>query len=454
MVMCRGVKGVRWFAGIVACAALGAGAEPVVTGAEVREFLGDRNAKLVYTKLDSAHHDKVGRSLWYLDFSEDELVERKILETYDDTAEPRNEMISPDGEWVAYNLLNTEATSDTNREAPVHAWLYVSKLQENAPEPTALGMGALPHWWKKPGTDELYLMYNGKDLENGGWVGCWPSAPCYPPRNSPTYCLRMDPTDMTTVGSATELTNLQMNGGRSRNGAWMFSAGGLPMSARMDSLAVSDATVHERINLSVDSRDDKDSLDGCNPSMSPHWRSEDIRLLYLDKPHLGYHICDVRGENREHILWENSENPYIDEPEWSTGKNYATAKASPNAMDPPYDIYIIRMIDHASLKVLDGNYSFPHLWIEGTNAVRDRDVLRSRRGALSPLYRQGVLTVRGLDRQGSARVEVLDVRGRVVAAATVRGRNPSIAVSMSRGAYLVRIVDGSMRGTSGEIMVR
>jgi hypothetical protein len=146
-------------AGCMAIAAAAATAGPVATGSQVREFLG-ASGTLVYTKLDCNDNscNKAGRSLWYVDFSEETLVERQVVDYHTANTEPRNEIISPDGQWVTYNTRQSGNT------------LYACRLQENSPTPISLGTGALPVWWTKPGTSELYIIYVDRDLENGGWA--------------------------------------------------------------------------------------------------------------------------------------------------------------------------------------------------------------------------------------------------------------------------------------------
>jgi len=239
--------------------------------------------------------------------------------------------------------------------------------------------------------------------------------------------MRLNPTTMRPAASATQLTSYQMNGGRSKSGAWLFAAGGLPMTIRVSPTALSDAQILEEVNLSVNAYSDSDSLDGCNPSMSPHWADADVRLLYLDKNHRGYWICDVQGGHRTHTIWGETDNPYLDEPEWSTDAGFATGKASRNNMDPPYDIYMLKLTDHSRLKVIEGNNSFPHLWVEGSNAIGSQPALRQSDG----LGRWAAL--------GDGQVvEVHDMAGRLVGhreAGTQAGRLNSTAA----GALVERV---------------
>jgi hypothetical protein len=432
--------------GLVAVLALGGAvsAAPVVTGTQVRTFLGGATGKLVYTHLDNNTANKTGRTLYYLDFSEETLVEHLVVDYHSANTEPRNAAISFDGQWVAYNTL--QGVNDV-------ADLYIARLQTSAPTPIALGTGALPYWWLRPGSDELYVIFNGKDLENGGWAGNYRGGGYYPPRNSPTYCQRVDPTTMAAIGSSTQLTDYQMNGGRSKNGAWMFAAGGFPMSLRIEPTAVAATQIFEKISLSVDSASDSDSLDGCNPSTSPHWAEVDIRFLYLDKPHTGYHICDVRGNNRIHRTWGSEDNnPYLDETQWSTHVNFAAGKGSLNDQQPPFDLYLFRISDGAKLKIIEGNNSFPFLWVDGSDAIRESRSAPAGNRVARVAYSNGLVRVTGGSVAGF--VTVSNAQGRVVAGPTALSAT-GVPVQLAPGTYVASVRDlAGVEFARGSLLVR
>lgn len=427
---------------LVAAFVASAIAGPVVTGSQVRSFLGNTTGKLVFTKLDcnDASCDKKGRSLYYLDFSEENLTEHKIIDYYDESVEPRNTVISPDGQWISYNTLNVNKTWQGNK-------LYIARLQANVGGTRSLGDGALPHWWRKPGTDELYVIYNTRDLENDGWAMSWP------PTNSETRIQRVDPGTMQLIGSDSKLIQYQANGGRSTNGKWLFAAGGFAGTFRIDAYATANATIHEDVYFGTNPNYSEDDLDGCNPSISPHAAEDDTRVLYLDKPHTGYHICDVRGGNREHIDWNNSENPYLDEPEWSTHPNFFTGKASRNNMDPPYDIYIVRISDHAKLKVLDGNYSFPHMWVDyDPSSVRRSGAMRTPSDVRVAADRTSLRFAGALDAR--ATVSLFDARGRNVTTARI-GRDMRVdGLDLRPGRFLLEVREGSTVLCTRSVLVR
>jgi hypothetical protein len=107
---------------------------------------------------------------------------------------------------------------------------------------------------------------------------------------------------------------------------------------------------------------------GCNPSTSPHSKAEDLRFMYLSEPHLAVYIANIQGQVVDSIVKNSADgNVYFDTPEWSTHWEYATVVGSARSIRPPFDIYIMRLSDDSLLRVLDGNYYWPHLWIEGSS---------------------------------------------------------------------------------------
>ncbi len=419
-------------------------AAPVATGPQARAFLGGASGKLVYTKLDCNDNscNKQGRSLWYVDFSESTLTERQVVDYHSENTEPRNTIISPDGDWIVYNTRQ--------RDNP----LYINRLVQNSTTRIDMGDGAVPVWWTKPGTAELYVIYVDNDLEDGGWMGGYNGG--FPNSSTgATRCRQVNPVTMASIGSAQRIMSYQANGGRSVSGAWMFTAGGCPGTFRIDPTGTSDVTIYEEISLSVDAWSDSDSLDGCNPSMSPHANDNDLRVMYVlrngNENHRGYWVCDVRGDNRQKFIWDNTENPYFDEPQWSNHADYAAAKASRELTTAPFDIYIYRVWNGSHLKILEGNYSFPYLWIDpatiGTAAPAPaRPASRDWRLALAG----GVLRSTG----AAGRLLVVDSRGRAVVSTVVSGTEDCVVLrAMAPGAYTAVVRTAEERVMSRRLVV-
>jgi hypothetical protein len=254
---------------------------------------------------------------------------------------------------------------------------------------------------------------------------------------------------MQPIGSAQRIMTYQANGGRSASGAWMFTAGGCPGTFRIDPLGTSDVTVYEEVSLSVYAWADDDTLDGCNPSMSPHESDGAVRVMYVagygSWNHHAYWLCGVRGDDRRRIVWDDSENPYIDEPQWSNHPDYAAAKASSRFIEAPYDAYIFNVWTGSRLKILEGNYSFPYLWIDpATIGTRGQ----APRVPVTPAWhlamRGGVLHSSGV--AGVARV--LDARGRAVVTTALTG-DDRLAANLAAGVYTV-----VCRADDGRVLTR
>lgn len=411
----------------------------VATGQQVRAFLGGASGKLVYTKLDCNDQscNKQGRSLWYVDLSEATLTERQILSTASDDGEPRNTVVSPDGQWISFNVYNID-------NSWAGTWLYVARLQASASK-TSLSQGAIPHWWKKPGTNELYLIYNDADLEgSNGWMMSFPW------NRVPTKMIQVNPSTGATIGSATTLLNTLANGGRSANGEWLFAAGGAPGTFKVNATVTSNATALETVSLSLDAgTGDWDTLDGCNPSMSPHAAEADIRVMYVcrdnDNNHRAVWTCGVRGDDRKRIMWNDTENPYVDEPEWSNVPQYAAAKASEENITAPFDIYLFKVDGSGLLKVLEGNYSFPYLWVDPTTiGVRGSRATVEGAGVAGVRVNGSMLSV------PSGWVRISDMQGRTVAQWQTQTAQAAAVPQLGVGAYVITstALDGAVTRTS------
>jgi hypothetical protein len=145
--------------------------------------------------------------------------------------------------------------------------------------------------------------------------------------------------------------------------------------------------------------------------MSPHVAQTDIRVMYILRGgtynHRGYWLCGVEGQSRLKVLWSDTENPYVDETQWSNHPDFAAAKGSLRDETAPFDVYVYRVWDGMHLKILEGNYSFPYLWVdESTIGVKTRQ----RRAAERPAWRVAVAG----DGVTSGALPVVDMRGRMV----------------------------------------
>jgi hypothetical protein len=198
MALCAGAAVLLW-TDLLAADAI------VTSAADARSFLANKAAKLVYTRWELNEWGdagwKTGRSLWYIDLSEEVLREREIVRFAD--VEPRNAIVSPDGQWVTFNTFLDD--DFTNAES------YICRLQQNAQSTLIkIGVGGQPHWWTKPGTTEEYLIYSSGDLENT-WNKYWQE-------KGETFIQRIDSQTKQPLGSAQQLLPYYANSGRSKAG--------------------------------------------------------------------------------------------------------------------------------------------------------------------------------------------------------------------------------------------
>jgi hypothetical protein len=163
---------------------------PIVSGSAIRDFLGGHSGKYAYTQFQGTDGYKAnGNPLYYVDFSEDSLVERQVVQT--DEGEARNAIISPDGKWVTYNVRHLgSGWGDATWNK-----CYIAELKENS-TPIYICDGAQPHWWIKPGTSELYIICVNGDLEDA-WQNTWPPNA----HNATTYSIRVTSATMQPSGS-------------------------------------------------------------------------------------------------------------------------------------------------------------------------------------------------------------------------------------------------------------
>lgn len=325
----------------------------VTTGAEVRSFLGNKAGKLVYTRWELNEEGdpgwKTGRSLWYIDFSESTLREREIVRFED--VEPRNAIVSPDGQWVTFNTFLDDDL--TNAES------YICRLQENAQSTLIkIGIGGQPHWWTKPGTTEEYLIYSSGDLENG-WNKYWQE-------KGETFIQRIDNQTKQPLGLPQLLLPYYANSGRSKAGGWLFVSGRATGAYKIDALDTEQAHIFSQTEWQIDR--------GCNPSISPHRSDKDVLVMINGAAvnsdlgygaHTYFMIRDTKGTIVKAVPNPlRDENRYLDTPEWSSHVDYATVTGMEGDLVPPCDVFLFRISDTKFLKVIDGNNQWPYLWVE------------------------------------------------------------------------------------------
>jgi hypothetical protein len=418
-------------------ASLSVSATPVLTGSQVRAFLGSKSGKLIYTKYEtglttSIANPKDGRSLWYVDFSEETLVERKVVQNTN--IEPRNPCISPDGQYLAYNNWSTGGPA---------AELYVCRMMENATSPVDLGQGAQPHWWINPQNQDLYLVYPGNDIE-AEWH-------CAFPGSSSDYCCHTAGTTslfkiVNGQGSGTRQTLISYyaNAGRSVQGGWLFASSRGTGTYQINPSATSATTP---LATNTFPGNNNSGLWGCNPTVSPHPTDATTQMMWLNNSSPAVHDTIYVGTPLGQLLYtipkDNADgNTVWDTPRWSNDTNYAAAVASATLERTPYDLYLIRLSDKSQLRVVDGNYQTPYLWIDEGQSPVQRPALTPRTSA-SDLVRvtsQGV----SIAHAGDGWLQVIDMNGRTVVRTALSQQGA--VLRLRAGAYAVQVTNS--RGTT------
>jgi hypothetical protein len=400
---------------------------PLVTASQLRGFLGGRTGKLAYGKFDNPDdHRRDCRTLCYIDFSEEGLPEHTVATHYDENADVRNPSISPDGQWVAYNTLAIVGTGwDTKK-------IYICKLQDSAGK-IYICDGAGPRFWTKPGTDELYLIFTDRGFEEG-FQFWFPSASVNGSFGGSTYIVRLDKT-MHPVGTPTVLVAYNCNGGRSKNGKWLFMSERATGTYEIDGNATATTSVIRMHQFGPADENDPAYMWGCNPSISPHMDDAAIRTLHLDLTHEGYWVTSVTGTTIHYDKPDNGE-PLMDLPEWSNHPDFITyvGHVGTDLNAHPWNIYVARYPSGTELKVLQGNYYHQHLWVNtdaagvGTqrrNKVQGTVVSGKSGGSM----RNDTRTIRYFDLNGK---QLRFTGANAPAGSKTRGI-PSIAVARNNG---------------------
>jgi hypothetical protein len=418
---------------------------PVVTGSAVRQFLGNRAGKCVYTKWEGLTGYDNGVSLWYVDFSEDVLVERQVVNTTaSGGGSPQNPLISDDGNWITYNVRTVINNIGYNKS-------YVCQLKENATPALIADTAAQPHWWVKPGTTDEYLIFNNGDLMDV-WQSNWPPNDF----NAKTYIIPL--VNKQASGSKVLMFPYLANGGRSRDGAWMVVAGRSTGIFKVDPLATGTTTPIAITQFNT-------AVAGCNPSTSPHTVSANVKVIisndvytYQGKtlvPHQSFAIRTTAGAEVKVFVRDPTDGNLLwDCPEWSNDTNYAAGCASPAYCTSPFDIYLVRLSDNNQYRIIDGNYQWPDLWVaQGTRAVEKSPAATQEIPRLMVCGRQGAMEVKtGNVRTGT--VTVFDISGKMIRQKQIGNESTTTVSGLASGYYRVTVAakQSSVNVTSSVIV--
>ncbi len=337
--------------GLVLLTCLGAEARPVVTGPEVRAFLGGRTGKLVYLKNYSYR-------MYYLDFDDSVLQERPLLPYL-----AANPMISWDGSRVLYERYSAVYIQDLTDSNTMEHLVYAGPASE-------------PHWWVQPQTGNEYVTYTQGSLDDWAW----------PPQSGAAYILKLN-------GYAgdppTQLIPYMMSTGRSHDGNWGATSHHSTGMYRLDSSRVDTAFLASKNWMNSGS-----FLLACNASINPTPNpSRQNRMMHLTSGqglvngtlydnHQAVFIRSWNDPDIDHPFWymgipgdncnnDSSGNLFWGFPEWSTDEDYFTATGSKDVSIPDSgDLYIVRIDTTGPSRILrvlqgDGINFMPHLWVKG-----------------------------------------------------------------------------------------
>jgi len=317
-----------WIAVLLAFSGTANAATSVTASAsEVRNFLGGRTGKLVYVD-----NNESGKCYWI------DLSDMSVHKLSDDTnvSEP---LLSPDGSRVIYGLYNIISkwpgqSSDNEGDA------YIRSLGGGSRSHVAGGSVAgnesfAPHWWVDPqngGEYVVYMDYYEKDTQGAGGRGTWKQKIV---SNQPS-------------GNPVKILNHAFDGGLSKDGQRIGEAYHYLHMARTSDLGGGDGD-------DISSR-----LDGgnqcCNASLSP---DNQYHIMHLRIDHGGCNIRDA-NDNEIQVIWKPTGATEMQNPEFSTDPGYSTFTAQ---FGSSYYMYVANTQTGASLKIAEGNFGVPHLWV-------------------------------------------------------------------------------------------
>ncbi|MGA3051078.1 MAG: hypothetical protein ABSE00_04075 [Chitinispirillaceae bacterium] len=332
---------------------------------EISTFLGTTNTNF---KIAYALTYNGPRDIYYVDFNDSAPAPKVLIKpaaglNYD----ADKPMISPDGTFVAYGLLEGNNVYGA----------YIQKLDTTAKPVLINPSGTRPHWYQDPATGLLYLIYStvylieGLTMDTGIGV---------------TYKQQVDTGNGgSAVGSPILIAPYPMNGGLSKDGQYLctgYQPGcfctPLPTAALIP--------INQGVQI-------------CNPSIDPDSVTTDHQMMFLNiggvQNLLGTfstdptYPADAQGNLPEHsvLFIVDVSNTVINFipisimgsgyaawqcPQWSNNQNYAIAIAASNDGSTSWDLVLIKNVrtkdGESSLILTVGSgkmntNSTPSLWI-------------------------------------------------------------------------------------------
>ncbi|MFC1654529.1 Ig-like domain-containing protein [Myxococcota bacterium] len=313
------------------CGTADAATTVTASASDVGNFLGGRTGKLVYVDNNDS-----GKCYWI------DLSDMSVHKLSDDTnvSEP---LLSPDGSRVVYGLYNIISkwpgeSSDNEGDA------YIRSLGGGSRSQVAGGSVAgkqafAPHWWVDPANGNEYIVYMDyyeKDTQGSSGRGTWKQRII---SNQPS-------------GNPVKILNHAFDGGLSKDGQRIGEAYHYLHMARTSDLGGGNGD-------DISSR-----LDGgnqcCNASMSP---DNQYHIMHLRIDHGGCNIRDA-NDNEIQVILKPSSATEMQNPEFSTDPGYSTFTAQ---FGSSYYMYIANTQTGANLKIAEGNFGVPHLWVASSS---------------------------------------------------------------------------------------
>ncbi|HUU02760.1 MAG TPA: Ig-like domain-containing protein [Myxococcota bacterium] len=294
---------------------------------EVDAFLGGHGGKLVYVD----HND--GDKVYWIDFSD--MSAHKLS----DDGGCSDPLISPDGTRVVYGIYNIISkwpgeSADNEGDAYVRALSGGTRTHVAGAALTGKQSFA-PHWWVDPASGDEYIVsmdYYEKDTQGASGRATWKQKL---DNNQPS-------------GNPVKILEHAFDGGLSRDGTRIGEAYHyLYMAHTMDLGGGDGATISGR-------------MDGgnqcCNASMSP---DNNYYIMHLRIDHTG---CNIRDESDNPIqtIWKPDGADEMQNPEFSSDPGFSTFTA---LFGTSYYMYIADTQTGDNLKIAEGNFAVPHLWV-------------------------------------------------------------------------------------------
>jgi hypothetical protein len=302
---------------------------------QVLSFVGAENCRFVFRRLKGSQMTdwearralrRAGSMLYFVEYGREKPDPLWIQVPGIKAFAP---LFSPDGNWIVYSTTFFESD------------IFVMPLDSY--EPIHVGIGAHPHWWIDPNSEDRYVVYR---TQNGKFDGLPPGK---------TMRQRLDK-DHLPIGEPEIICEHGFGGGISADGHFLATG--------YTHLVVADLIKGQYYQPLGDHQLADGENQVCDVSLPPD-ASRQVMHLRLTLQGEGRHdyfgISDFRGKTYTRID-KPVETEEWQTPEWSTHPDFATASGTRS--DNTYDLYLVRISDRETLRLSwQGGYGHAHLWI-------------------------------------------------------------------------------------------